>query len=260
MIASRAILACLPGLLAVPLLAQPLIGGGTCSTASLNGTYSASLSARDVNSSVTITNVEQSVGTVVFDGQNKVTFTLTTNTGKFFRTAQTLSGTYTMQANCVGSVSINSGDTATYGLASYNSGKSYLMSGQDGVYSINISGSVLPATCPTSVPTGVYAFNGSGFDLASGQVATIFNISGLIQINGTTGTVTAQQTSSTSLVNFSATGALSVASGCLGSVSLTDSSGNSYNLNIVFTSATGSNFTFVGSGAGAIFTASGRPL
>ena len=38
--------------LPVPMAAQPQIGGGTCSTASLSGTYSLTLSGRDVSSSL----------------------------------------------------------------------------------------------------------------------------------------------------------------------------------------------------------------
>ena len=53
------ILACLPGLLAVPLLAQPQIGGGTCSSATLSGSYSATLTGRDLTSSLTYSNTSR---------------------------------------------------------------------------------------------------------------------------------------------------------------------------------------------------------
>src|ERR1700721_808224 len=91
---------------------------------------------------------------VNFDGPRRVTFSQTTNTNKAFGTAQTLSGTYTLQANCVGVVTINSGDTATLTLSASNLGKAYMVTGQDGVYAFTGRGSVLPATCPTALTAG----------------------------------------------------------------------------------------------------------
>ena len=50
---TKTLLAALP-FFAVPLLAQPQIGGGTCSSATLSGTYSLTLTGRDVNASAVI--------------------------------------------------------------------------------------------------------------------------------------------------------------------------------------------------------------
>jgi hypothetical protein len=261
MIGSRALLACLPGLLALPLLAQPQIGGGTCSSASVNGNYSVSLTGRDVTNAVTFTNVEYSIGSVTFDGLSKVTFNLTMGSAKFPLLAQTLSGTYTMQSNCVGTVSITTGDTASFTLESYNSGKDYLMVGQDGVYSISLSGSVLPATCPTAIPAGSYSFNGNGFLLTSAQISGAFNISGLFQTSGTnSASFTAYYTSAAGSQALSATGTYTVGAGCTGSATMQDSTGRVYNVVFEFTSTTGENFTFISSSAGSLILATGRSL
>ena len=64
----RTFLAFLPGLLAVPLLAQPQIGGGSCNSATLNGIYSLTLAGRDVSSSASFSNVLEGIGTATFDG------------------------------------------------------------------------------------------------------------------------------------------------------------------------------------------------
>jgi hypothetical protein len=261
MIASRAFLACLPGLLAVPLLAQPQIGGGTCSTATLNGTYSVSLTGRDVNSSVTFTNAEYAVGSVTFDGLSKVTFNLTTGSAKFPQIPQTLGGTYTMQSNCVGTVTINTGDSGSYTLEAYNSGKAYLMAGQDGVYSITLNGGLLPATCPTAIPAQVYSFNGNGFVLKSAQINGAYNISGLITISGTNSIALAgYYSSSTGTQQLSATGTYTVGSGCSGTANLQDSAGTQYTVTFELTTAAGANFTFVSSGATSLILATGRAL
>jgi len=261
MIGSRALLACLPGLLAVPLLAQPQIGGGTCSSASVNGTYSVSLTGRDVTPSVTFTNVEYAVGSVTFDGLSKVTLNLTTASAKFSESPQTFGGTYTMQSNCVGTVTITSGDTASYTLQSYNNGKDYLMVGQNGTYSISLSGSVLPATCPASIPAQTYSFNGNGFNLASSQISGAFNISGLLTISAPNSiSFTSFYTSPTGPVTLSASGTYTVGANCTGTATLQDSTGVFYYVAFELTSAAGANFTFVSESSHSLILASGRAL
>ncbi len=261
MIVCRALLGCLPGLLAVPLLAQPEIGGGVCSSSTLSGTYAASLTGRDVSSSVAFTNIEYAIGSAVFDGLSKVTLNLTTGTSKFPQTPQTLTGTYTMQSNCVGTVSITSGDSATYSLTAYNSGRAYAMVGQDGVYSITVNGGLLPATCPSAIPAQGYSFSGNGFLLSSAQIAGAFNISGLIQTGPpNTLTLNSQYSSAAGFKTLSASGTYTVSPGCVATASLLDASGNPYYLTFELTSNSGGNFTFISSSAGTLILASGRPL
>ena len=146
---------------AASLMAQPQIGGGTCSSASLSGNYSLSLNGRDVGSAVTFLNVIEGIGTATFDGQSNVTFSLTNNTNESTGRVQTYSGTYSLQANCIGGLTLTTGDTASFGLESYDQGKDFLLTGSDGTYSYTGSGSVLPATCSASLLSGVYAFNGT---------------------------------------------------------------------------------------------------
>ncbi len=180
-----AILACLPCLLAMPVLAQPQIGGGTCNSSSLSGTYSLTLTGRDLSSSVVFINALQGIGSATFDGLSGVTFTLTNNSNKFSGMAQTLSGTYSLQSNCVGVLNISTGDTASFSLASYNSGSGYLITGQDGVYSFTGSGTKLPASCSVSMLSGTYAFNGNGYALGSSGITGVNYISGLLTFDGT---------------------------------------------------------------------------
>jgi len=257
----RAFLACLPGLLAVPVLAQPQIGGGNCSTATLNGSYSATLTGRTLTSGVSFVATDEGVGSVTFDGQSKVTFTLTTNTNKTFGAAQTLAGTYTLQANCVGAISITSGDSATFTLESYNSGKAYLITGQDGVYAFTGSGSSLPTTCPTSLTAGAYPINGTGFGLTSGAISSSFNVLGVLQIAGTnTVAMNVFVAANGSTKNISATGSYTLSTNCTATAILTDASGNNYSLAFEFTAGNGNNFIFASASAGSVFTATGRAL
>src|SRR5277367_206325 len=105
----RTTLRWLPCLLAAPLFAQPQIGGGTCSSSTLKGIYSLTISGRDLSSSVSFSNVLQGTGTATFDGLSAVTFNLTNNTNKLAGQGQTWSGTYSLQSNCIGTVSITTG-------------------------------------------------------------------------------------------------------------------------------------------------------
>jgi len=255
-----AIIGCFLSLAVAPLLAQTQIGGGTCSSASLTGTYSLTLSGRDVNSSQTLSKVLEGIGTAAFDGQSKVTFSLTTNTNQSSAVSQTWSGTYSLQANCAGVLNLATGDTASFSLESYDSGKSYLITGQDGTYTFTGSGSLLPtATCGASLLTGSYSFNGSGFALTSGAVSGGNNVSGLLQFDGKNA-VTANwsvATNGTSTVT-NATGTYTITSSCLASATLTDSSGNAWTLQFVVTTANGSNFIVTGTTPLVMFTGSGR--
>lgn len=247
-------------LLAVPILAQPQIGGGTCSSSTLNGTYSLTLSGRDLNSSVAFTSLLQGIGTATFDGLSKVTFNLTNNTNKTSGVPQTQSGAYSLQSNCIGTVNITSGDTATYTLGVYNTGAAYFITGQDGTYSLLGSGNTTPASCTTGTLGGTYAFNGNGDALTLGAISGVNDISGLLTFDGTsavTGTwvVAASGTSTTTTI----TGTYNVASGCTATANVKDASGNSYALVFTITSAAGA---FINSGASPLlmFSASGRPL
>ncbi len=151
----RLLFACLPCLLAASLFAQPQIGGGTCSSSSLTGNYSLTVTARDVSSSVSFTKSLQGIGTATFDGLSKATFNLTNNTNQTAGTAQTWSGTYSMQSNCVGVITITTGDTATFSVGVYNAGKDYVLTGQDGVYSFTGSGSSASCDLPREHTGGV---------------------------------------------------------------------------------------------------------
>src|SRR5580704_9107610 len=125
------ILFCLEGPAA---LAQPTIAANSCTSSTLSGTYETILSGRQVTSAGVTTKLFQAVGTAAFDGLNKVTFTLTANTvttSQSFGTPLVYSGTYSLQSNCLGAISITTGDTATFTLEAYAQGGSFAIIGSD---------------------------------------------------------------------------------------------------------------------------------
>lgn len=241
------------------------IGGGICSSASLSGAYSLTLTGRDFSSSAVFTKISHGIGTATFDGQNKVTFSLTTNTNATAGVPQTLSGTYSLQANCSGSLTITTGDTASFTLEAFNNptqslSRNFLIAGQDGTYSFNGNGGLLPASCSTAQLSGTFAFNATSFALSSGAVSGVGNISGLLTFDGKSGVTTNWYAASSTTTNDTGTGQYSVAQGCTGTASVTDAAGNTFSLSFTLTSATGANFLLTGASPALMFTGSGRSL
>ena len=229
-------LLCFPG---VPALAQTQIGGGACNSSSLNGTYSLTMTGRQISSG-NFSTVFQANGSATFDGQNKVGFTMMANTSPGgVANPVSWSGTYSIQANCAGVANITTGDSTTLNLAVYNQGKAFLVTGLDATYSYTGGGGNQPTGCLASFLSGVYAFNGTGYTLSGTAVNGIGNATGLLQFDGQSG-VTANFTLSAAGQTPSAitlTGTYSVSAACLGSATLTDSKSNSYTLTISITNS-----------------------
>jgi uncharacterized protein (TIGR03437 family) len=255
-------LICFLCLLASPMCAQT-IGGGTCSPASLSGNYSLTITGRDVGSSVIFTNVTHGVGTATFDGASHVTFALTSNTNQALDVPQTLTGTYSLQANCLGTLTITSGDSAAFTLEVFNNSdltvaRNFLIAGQDGVYSFTGSGSLLPASCAASLLSGVYSFNSAAFALTSGSVSGVANISGLLTFDGNNAVTATWSVAGSATTTDTASGQYTVAASCTGKATLTDQGGASWTLLFTITAANGSNFIITGASSTLLFSGAGR--
>src|SRR5262249_43014908 len=177
------------GVLPSCILAQTQIGGGTCSSASLKGNFAVSLTGRQVSASAVYANVFQANGMVTFDGQSAVTFTLSANTIKSIATPQTWTGTYTMQANCSGAITITSGGSQSFNLLVYNDENNqetnFLISGSDATYSYNGGGNTQPTiTCSNTTAAGTYVGNLTGFTLASSGVTGAVAGASVTQLDG----------------------------------------------------------------------------
>ena len=219
---------CLAG---APLTAQTAIGGGTCSSSTLMGTYELLLSGRQLTATGGISKLFQGVGTAAFDGLSKITLTVTANTvtsSQAFGTPLVYSGTYSMQSNCIGAIEITTGDTATFTLESYSSGGTFAIIGSDATYAYNGTGNIQPATCPTTL-SGIHEFNTSGNSLSGTSVTGVLDTAGVLNFDGE-GNVTATwtQVSNLSSTTITATGTYTVGSACLASATLTDTAKNSY--------------------------------
>ena len=224
----------LPWLLALPGYAQqaPQIGGGTCSSNSLTGNYTMTLTGRLFNSSATYTNLLQGVGGANFDGQSKVTIALSANTPKGAQT-QTFSGTYVVQANCIGTLNLTSGTTANFNLVIYNQGNSFLIAGVDANFDYTGGGSTAPVNaCSTAKLSGVYSVSANGFTLSNTTVTGVADAIGLVQFDGK-GNASMNLTEaagSATVPPLVLSGTYTISSNCSGTASLSDSKGNAYSV------------------------------
>jgi uncharacterized protein (TIGR03437 family) len=240
------------GLLSAPLLAQTQIGGGTCNSSSLNGTYAVSLSGRQVNDSGTFLSVLEASGTATFDGLSAVTIALTESTNQALGTSATWSGTYSVQANCAAVVNITSGGSAALNVMLYAQGKDFLLTGSDATYSYTgngISQFPQPTACSVATLNGVYTFNATGFELSANSLGGVSDGAGLLQFDGQ-GNLTVNISSTTGAATTSAstlTGTYTILSNCTGSATLTDSNAHSFVMSFSIYSVATTNTNFFAS-------------
>jgi uncharacterized protein (TIGR03437 family) len=240
-------------LMATPILAQTEIGGGACTSSSLNGTYALSMSGRQVSSAGAFTSVLQADGSATFDGLSTVTIAVSENTNQAVGTSLNWSGTYSVQSNCAALVTITSGGSATLNVMVFNQGKDFLMAGNDATYSYTGNGATQSATQPTGCSTatlsGAYTFNGTGFALSTNTVSGASDGAGLLQFDGQ-GNVTANITSSNvgaAGSPLALTGTYTLGTNCIGAATLSDSSSHSYTMSFSIYSLTATNTNFYAS-------------
>jgi uncharacterized protein (TIGR03437 family) len=152
-------------------------------------------------------------------------------------------------------VTLTTGSTATFALATYSNGTEFEMTGSDATYVYSGSGSsVRPPGCATPTLSGLYTYDSTGF-LASGTAQTgSADEAGVLQFDGQ-GNVTANYTitsSGTTPQALTATGTYSVASSCLVSATLTDSTGKTNTLNFVIEGAYGQNVLLAETNSGFV--------
>jgi hypothetical protein len=227
------------------LMAQTTIGGASCNSSMLSGNYAFSITGRQVTSAGNFTNVFQANGSANFDGQSVAKIALTTGTLQAASSPLTWSGTYTVQANCAGVVTITNGGTAVLNLVLYDQGVDFLVSGNDAIYSYSGSGNNQPTACSAATLSGVYMFTATGYSLSGSSTNGFAAGTGLLQFDGVSGitvnaTLSALGTTTSGTV---LTGSYSVSSTCLGSATLTSSKGASYVMSFSIENVTKVNMT-----------------
>ena len=220
-------LCCLP---AAPLLAQPVIGGGTCDSSALKGLYAISFSGRQVSSAGAFTGVIQANGAANFDGLSKVTITLIADTNQALGASLSWSGTYSLQADCTGVVTINTGGNVTFNVSLNAGGAQFIFTGADANYSYSGTGDSQPSACGTSLVSGVYTLNATGFSLSGTTVNGSASATGLMQFDGQGHATVIATLAPSALTPATLTGTYSITANCLGTGTLSDGKGNTYGM------------------------------
>jgi len=245
-------------------------GTATCSAASLTGTYDLTLGGRFLTTAGITTRVFESNGAVTFDGQSKVTMTMTANTvnGTLgVGTPLTYSGTYTLQPNCTGTINITSGDTATFTIVAFTidatTGVSgaFQFVGSDANYIYNGGGNAQPAACSTATLSGAWPFTATGNILAGVTDAGAVDVTGFLQFDGQ-GNVSASWTATTNTVTdtVGVTGTNTVSSACLGTGTFTDTANNKYAVSFSVFGANATDMTFTVAAPQILFTGTAQVL
>jgi uncharacterized protein (TIGR03437 family) len=238
-----------------------------CSASTLNGTYELALNGRQAPMGIP-SKILLATGAATFDGQNKVTFTLTSNAvngSQAFGMQVVYSGTYSLQSNCQGALNITSGDTATFTVVAFSidantqQARAFTVVGTDANYAYNGNGNVQPSACAVSTLSGTWPFSGTGNSLSGASVTGLVDIAGVMQFDGQ-GNVTASwsQASNVATTNVSATGTYTVTSSCLGTVTLTDNASVKYAASVSTFGLVARNFQMAITSPQLIFTGGAR--
>lgn len=239
-------------LLATPGSAQT--SSGSCTPASLTGTYSLTLSGRTISAAGSLTGFLQGNGTATFDGVGAFTLTGTDNTNLASGKAFTYKGTYTLPSTCSGTMTLASASTATFSLVAWSSGLQYSLAGSDATYVYSGNGTAnRPAGCATATLSGAYTYSETGTTVSGSAVTGAADKAGVIQFDGQGNVTSANYTitsSATTPATLSASGTYTVASSCLASATLMDSTGKSNALNFVIEGDYGENALLIESSSG----------
>jgi hypothetical protein len=229
----------------------------TCSLTTLAGTYSMLLNGRNLNPSAVFIATYEASGSATFSQSGAVVFNLVSNTNASLRVSQTLAGTYTLGLNCLGTVSIATGDNASFTLIAFNSGRNFTVAGLDANYALSGDGGPYPATCVNSTLSGTYSFSGTGFFFSSAKIVTADSLAGELQFDGRGAVSVSWTDAQTSVAGEGGiAGRYSVTESCNVTASLKDDFDDQWSFNGAITSTDASVFAFiVGSSA-----ANGSPV
>ncbi len=208
--------------------ATPQIGGGTCSTAMVSGTYFYLLGGTVVSGSRAVSYAE--LGKLVADGNGNVSGQSFASTGGT-QTNNSLVGTYEIQSNCAGSIglTVNSQFTETLTFQVVNNGQGVVLaiSSSSAVVvgtAYRQTASASPIQCGNGSLSGAYGYVLTGIAPVSG--GSLYSDAGQFVTNGNgNGSVASVANVGGSVSQVNATGTYTVASDCSGTAQVTSQNG-----------------------------------
>jgi uncharacterized protein (TIGR03437 family) len=216
--------------LLAPLHAQTQIGGGTCSTSTLSGTYFYVLGGSVQAQGGYYAYAE--LGRLVANGQGSVSGQSQSSLGGVLAN-YTLVGTYSVQANCSGSMSLSANGQAESPISFQVTN-----GGLGAVVAFSTPGEVVTGRafrqtaqagsnqCSTGSLTGAYGYLLTGVTAASGSTAYYSDAGSVVSDGG--GNLTSQDVVNLggTTAQLQATGTYSIASDCTGTAQLTSQAGS----------------------------------
>ncbi|HTR39523.1 MAG TPA: hypothetical protein VMH80_26805 [Bryobacteraceae bacterium] len=203
----------------IPQLAGQQSSG--CGNSALNKTYAFTLNSRAVTNG-TFGAVGQDIGTAVLDGNGNATINVTFNSNAQTNQAQSLQATYSLAANCAGTLTLPGGTVLN--LTAWNNGNVFAVTGNANGAVVNGGGTASPTSCILATLTGPFAFNANAFVLTGTNVTGIADVTGLFQFDGIgNASATWSVANGTTATTVNAGGQYSMGSNCQGVATLNDS-------------------------------------
>ncbi len=211
---------------------SPQIGGGSCSTSMLNGTYFYMLAGTVSSGGADVPYAE--LGELVANGSGGVSGTSFTNLNGHAQTYP-LTGTYSVQSNCTGSITLRLNSQLTNGLTFQ-----VINNAQAMIVAISNAGQVVTGRayrltagsgtpqCSNGSLSGVYGYVLTGIAAPVSGVSYVYSDSGQLTADGN-GNLTSTSIANVggTFSNVSGTGTYSVTNQCYGTATVTTPSGAS---------------------------------
>lgn len=203
-----------------------------CSTASLNGVYAFTSTGFQTPSN-SVAGAVNAIGLLQFDGQGNLTANLSTAASGQSGNPLSLSGTYTLSSNCLGSAMLTDSNShsylfgfSVYSIAAANTNFYATLARSGHMIFAGAAHTAYPSpasgTCGTSSLNGMYSITMSGRDIQpTGIFAEALQAAGTATFDGN-GNVTLAGTEDTTAAQgqaFSYTGTYTLPSTCSGSLS-----------------------------------------
>jgi uncharacterized protein (TIGR03437 family) len=209
----------------------PQIGGASCSTSMVNGTYFYMLTGTVSSRGESVPYLE--LGDLVANGSGSVSGESNTNLNGLKNT-NSLAGTYSVQSNCTGSITltVNSQTITALTVQVINNAQGMILAiSNDGEV---VTGRAYRTTAASGTPqcgngslSGTYGYVLTGFASVSG-VSYLYSDSGQVTADGNGNlTSTSITNAGGAFSNIAGTGSYSVTSQCNGTASLTTQNGTS---------------------------------
>jgi hypothetical protein len=200
-------------------LCLSVYASASCSNATLVGNYGFTITG--VNGSGSLT---AAVGQLTADGKGNFTGIETQSTLGVISSDVALTGTYSVNANCTGTGTITSGQTANLSLVVVSNGAQFEITRTDaGTSQYGYALAQRKAICTNAGIKGTFGFRGGGFNSSLQPSA----YAGQVKLNGLGGLTGSESASfNGSIQSFSLTGSYSVSSNCTGTATFNGGAGN----------------------------------